>query len=402
MFQSDKTLERQLFAFTHRDLVADDSDVWLYCDLFDQLDMLDFDSAYVSQGQAAKEPKLLLRTIFFALTHGVISGRRLQDACRNDNRYIVLSGDTRPDRRTFDRFIKRHSKAIDSLFVQIVRLAQEIGLVTLGRVAIDGSKFKSFAAKSMRYDSMTRAMSHISDELEKLKTDLAKANSDSPSNESGHLEGEIKNQETRRNLIGAAMARIEQDNAALSIKENQKKKRLPKTSKRLHDFDSLTLGASAKFPYGYNVQAAVDDKSQIIIAADIHPNQSDQGALKPMLDQIAGNCGKQAEKILADCGYNSLENLKIVEKAGAEAIIPIESEYKNIPNQPCEQIFKGEGDREYFCLAGKNLPLASREKSGRLSFKKPSGFCEGCEYANQCTLKKTSLLVFGTIRTGTF
>ena len=103
MFQTDRTIERQLFAFTHRDLVSEDSDVWLYMDLFDDLDLSDFDSSYCAQGQAAKEPKLMLRTLFYALTHGIISGRKLQEVCRNDNRYVVLSGNTRPDRRTFDR-----------------------------------------------------------------------------------------------------------------------------------------------------------------------------------------------------------------------------------------------------------------------------------------------------------
>jgi transposase len=177
MFQTDLTMQPQLFAFSHRDLVADNSDVWLYIDLFDSLDLDEFDSKYVSQGQAAKEPKLILRTVFYALTHGVISGRKLQDACRNDNRFIVLSGDSRPNRRTFDRFLERHHSTFDQLFRQVVRLAQEMGLVQLGRVAIDGSKFKGSVGKHMRYDAMCRASAHIDENLKKLKADFAASNS---------------------------------------------------------------------------------------------------------------------------------------------------------------------------------------------------------------------------------
>src|SRR5437764_10305175 len=103
MFQTDRTVDRQLFAFTPRDLVAADSDAWLYIDLFYQLDIEAFDCDYVSQGQAAKDPRLMLRTIFYGLTHGMVSGRKLAEACRNDNRYVVLSGDTRPDCRTLHR-----------------------------------------------------------------------------------------------------------------------------------------------------------------------------------------------------------------------------------------------------------------------------------------------------------
>ena len=223
MFQTDKTLDRQLFAFTHRDLVAEDSDVWLYCDLFESLDLLDFDSSYSSSGQAAKEPKLILRTIFYALTHGIISGRKLQDACRNDNRFIVLSGDTSPDRRTFDRFVVRNEKNLDKLFVEIVRLAQEMGLVSLGRVAIDGCKFRSFAAKNMKHENMSKALEHIAKSIELLKKDLSKANSQCESDQEIRLEGEIKDEIKRRNLITAAKERIERDIASLSVKENKKK-----------------------------------------------------------------------------------------------------------------------------------------------------------------------------------
>jgi len=60
-------------------LIDKDSDVWLYVDLFDQLDLLDFDTSYCFQGQEAKEPKLMLRTIFYALTHSINSGRKLAE-----------------------------------------------------------------------------------------------------------------------------------------------------------------------------------------------------------------------------------------------------------------------------------------------------------------------------------
>lgn len=80
MFQTDLTIQPQLFGFSPRDMVADDSDVWLYVDLFDALDLEEFDYAYSCQGQAAKDPKLMLRTIFYGLAHGNVSGRALATA----------------------------------------------------------------------------------------------------------------------------------------------------------------------------------------------------------------------------------------------------------------------------------------------------------------------------------
>ena len=306
MFQTDSTLQPQLFAFTPRDLVSENSDVWLYCDLFDSLNLRDFDLSYSRQGQSPKEPKLMLRTIFYALTHGVIGGRRLQDACRNDNRFIVLSGDTRPDRRTFDRFIVRHRKAIDGLFVQVVRLAKEMGMVSLGRVAVDGSKFRSPTGKTMKYNKMERACFHIRENLDRLSEDLSRAEKDD--DEVDALHSEISTQEQRLALIEQAKARIEENNESLAKKASQKKLRLEKASIKLHDQDALRLGPSGKSPYGFNVQAAVDEKHQIIVGAEVHDNASDQTALQAMLDTIEAVCEDRPASLLADACYNSLSS----------------------------------------------------------------------------------------------
>jgi len=137
LFQTDNTLQPQLFAFSIRDLVPADSDIWLYIDLFDELDLEEFDWDYSSQGQHAKDPKLMLRTIFYGLTHRVSSGRRLAVACAHDVRFLVLSGEQYPDARTFHRFIRRHEERMPELFAQVVRLAMKMGLANLGRIAIE-------------------------------------------------------------------------------------------------------------------------------------------------------------------------------------------------------------------------------------------------------------------------
>lgn len=387
MFQTDTTTQRQLFAFTHRDLVAEDSDVWLYIDLFESLDLEDFDAKYVSQGQSAKEPKLILRTLFYALTHGVISGRKLQDACRNDNRYTVLSGDTRPDRRTFDRFLKRHQETFDLLFKQVVRLAQEIGLVKLGRVAIDGSKFKGVVGKAMRYDAMCRAMDNISENLDKLRADLVKSNSEEANADDSILQGDIQKVEHRREIIRAAKARVERESEDQAVRPSRKQTRLEKSFTPLYEEDAMSLGMSAKFPFGYNAQAAVDDVSQIVVAAELHANQSDQGALAMMLDAVADSCGRVPEKTLADSGYSSLKNLEIVAERNSQAIIAAGREYADVGEHQAEQVRKGSGDRDYYCLADKKLDLACRSSSGHLSFLMTQDFCNECPFSDRCHIK---------------
>ena len=77
MFRKDKSTSNRMFSFSVRDYLTDDLDVHLYLDLFDSLDLDDFVIDDSSQGEAAIHPALMLRSIFYDLTHGVVSGRKL-------------------------------------------------------------------------------------------------------------------------------------------------------------------------------------------------------------------------------------------------------------------------------------------------------------------------------------
>jgi hypothetical protein len=149
----------------------------------------------------------------------------------------------------------------------------------------------------------------------------------------------------------------------------------------------MSLGMSAKFPFGYNAQAAVDDVSQIVVAAELHANQSDQGALPIMLDAVAETCGALPAKTLADCGYNSLKNLDVLAQRNTEAIIAMDREYADASAHQAEQVRKGQGEREYYCLADKRLDLASRNSNGYLTFRMSESFCDGCVFSDRCQLK---------------
>jgi transposase len=101
-----------MFAFSVRELLPDDSEVFLYRDLFEALDLQEFTMDYCAQGEHAVHSELMLRTIIYGLTHGVVSGRKLAMSCKFDARFLVLSCEQMPDARTFHRFIDRHEKHI--------------------------------------------------------------------------------------------------------------------------------------------------------------------------------------------------------------------------------------------------------------------------------------------------
>ena len=381
MFQQDLSAHPQLFAFSYRDLVPEDSDVWLYVDLFSQLDLSEFSEDYSSQGGEAKAPEMMLRTIFYGLTHGIVSGNKLSDLCRYDNRFILLSGCRTTDPRTFHRFLVRHETRLKQLFTEIVRLAQKMGLVKLGRVAIDGSKFKATTSKhkAMSYGRMVKAIEQLNKELSELKKSLSEANKKEATNLSETLPEEIRRREKRLQKIQKAKVALEREKG-VALKE--------KDQKSFNDHDALPLGGKGKeFKYGYNCQAVVDSENQIIVAAELHDNQNDAGAIGKLLDTMEENCKGKAEKALADSGYGSFDDIQSVESRQTEAFIALgKGEFSGEENY-ADQLKAGEKENEFSCPAEKLLPVKTKHRDGMTSLYLPDDFCAGCHFSEKCKVK---------------
>lgn len=380
-FLPDHSSQNSLFGFSIRDLVPDDCDVWLYIDLFDSLDLEDFDSDYSSQGGAAIPPTLLLRTIFYGLTHGIASGRKLAEYCRHDTRFLVLSGELRPTGRSFQKFIVRHEKRFAGLFSSVVRMAQEMDLVKLGRVSIDGSRFKANTSKhkAMSHQRMTKALEQIDEELKKLRASLHQENSEYLTEMDDTLPEEIERREER-------LARIEAAREALEAQKGDKIK--PKDQKSFNDHDALPMGGKGKgFEYGYNLQAAVDDKNQIIVGATIHDNQSDAGSAKALLDDVRENCDRCAEAVLADSGYCNDSDLQAIENHGAESFVSTGKGESSTTKPAADELVPGAEPHQFQCISGKTLPVKTRHSDGSTSLKFDGRFCNGCPVKDFCKLK---------------
>jgi transposase len=385
LFRLDLTEQPQMFAFTVRDLVAQDSDLWLYVDLFDRLDLSAFYGDYVSKGQPAIDPNLMVRTIFYGLAHGVVSGRKLAESCRSDVRYIVLSGEQRPDFRTFHRFVERHHERLETLFVQVVRLAQQMGLVSLGRIAIDGSRIKGNTSrhKAMSYRRMQQAIETVKSELAALRSKLAQENMATASDAKDSLPAEIARRESRLKKIEAAKLALEQEAKGEAVN--------PHAQKSFNDLEAMPMAkVGHEFKYGYNAQAVVDEQSQIIIAAELHDNPQDSRALPTMLDKVEENCEKSAPDVLADSGYLSDANLEAVESKGSTPYIAAGRGEILTELTVFEQVVATENLHEYLCPNGKILPVSARKQDGRTVLRLNNTFCDGCPLQNSCQLFKKS------------
>lgn len=382
-FLYDRTHERQLFGFSVRDLLPEDSDVWLYRDLFKEICFEEFDWKYSNEGQHPIDPRVMARTIFYGLTHGVTSNRKLETACRNDLRFLTLSGELRPSRRSFDRFVIRHAELMKKLFTDTIKLAQKMNLVRLGNVAIDGTKLKAKTKNSaMTHENMVKAIAHIEKALEGLAQD-AESSSEKDSSDD-RISKDIADNEKRLKLIKNAKAQIEKENAD---KSKRRQANIGKSKKSLNDIDALSIdGKNREFCFGYNCQAAVDDQSQIILAADLHDKASDTEALPSILDQVQENTGSAPENVLCDNGFFSASNILETESRGSNPVIATGCEYDQAKEVTASEQLSYTGfGLTYTCMAGKNLK-GSRSKMGSTILCIPKNHCVECPYSSQCKL----------------
>lgn len=381
MFKSDRTIEKQLFAYTPRDMIPDDSDVWLYIDLFDSLELDNFYSRYSNQGQDSVDCRLMLRTLFYGLTHGISSGRKLAGACQYDNRYMVLSGGYSPHFRTFHRFFDRHEKDIEVLFVTIVKLAKEMKLVSLGRIAIDGSRIKANASRKgmLRYNKFDDATSAIREQINALKEQLAVENH-KKENDVDTLEKEVALRERRLERIKAAKERLD--------KEYKDEKRKNDTRVALNDIDARFMGkdgAAGNYSIGYNCQASVDSDHQIIVAAEIHDSPQDATAFTAVIAKTVENVGFSPKQVLVDKGYCTSENLVAANAYCEELFIGMTNRKGDVATIRSEHILEGENG-SYVCMAGKSLRIGKAGRENFVMLMADEIRCVDCPLASTCLL----------------
>lgn len=308
-------------------------------DVVDSLDLSAWESDYETDtgaGAPPFPPRMMLKVLIYGYANGVFSSRKLAKRCLEDVAFRFLSAQLEPDFRSIIKFRKRHITRFAALFIEVVHLAQESGLVKLGRLAIDGSKIKANASKhkAMSYGRMCEEEQKLKAEIQEIMKQ-AEAVDAAEDAEHGEADGyslpeQVSYREQRLATIQAARQRLEErarqraaqehqrrDEEALERKAQGEKPKSyrkepdavpkPKEQENFTDPDSRIMrdGATKGFIQAYNAQIAVDADHQIIVATDLDNQASDQGHLVPVLEQVKENTGDYPNQALADAGYKS-------------------------------------------------------------------------------------------------
>jgi transposase len=333
--------------------------------LVDVVDALDLSAIHASydekdgRGQAAYAPAMMVRVLLYGYCTGTYSSRKIQAKTYEDVAFRYLAADEHPDHSTLAEFRKRHLEALAALFTQGLQLCQKAGLVKLGHVAIDGTKIPANASKhkAMSYERMGETEKKLKEEVEALlqRANAVDADEDEKygKGQSGdELPAELARRESRLAKIRAAKAELEAEarqkaeekKAAAEAKIAERREQEARTGKKaggrdpqapdpdeakpdpkaqrsFTDAESRIMPSGSQkgsFLQGYNAQAAVDGEAQVIVAADVTQQTTDNDQLQPMLEQVEENVGARPQAASADSGYWNPEQVEKVQARGID------------------------------------------------------------------------------------
>lgn len=299
------------------------------------------------RGRPAFHPTMMVALLLYAYSTGVYSSRKIARACETRVDFMAVTALEKPDFRTIAVFRKTHLEALAALFQQVLKLCQKAGLVKLGHVALDGSKFRANASKhkAMSYGRMCKVEPELAAEVEKW-FGAADSQDETEDTEYGvdrrgdELPEWVKNKEARLEKIRAAKAELEAEakeqasrqkeeeasTAKKSGREPRKPKQPPevpkdKAQKNFTDPESRIMKTHDGFQQCYNAQIAVDSDHQIIVAQHVTNCGTDSQQLVPLVRGIKENVGRQAREVSADSGYCSEENLKELSRRGIRGYV---------------------------------------------------------------------------------
>jgi transposase len=284
-----------------------------------------FESKYKNDktGATAFNPSILLKIVLLAYSRGITSSRKIEELCNENIVFIAISADSHPDHSTIAAFISSMEKEIASIFINILMMCEEMGLIGGTMFAIDGCKLPSNASKEWsgtkadflkKKEKIEKTVKYLMIQHQEKDKEEIKKSDDDDSNK------RIKNLKNK----------IEKITKWINENEDKKGTRGSIIKSNITDNESAKMPSSHGVIQGYNGIAIADKKHQVIVNAEAYGEGSEQRLLKEVLNSTEENLkaiGKDEDylkegKLIADSGYHSKENIHMIYEKGLDAYIP--------------------------------------------------------------------------------
>lgn len=332
-----------------RDWLPEGHLAFFISDTVDNLDLSAFYEPYAGDGRRNSpfEPLMMVKILLYGYATGTFSSRKLAKKLYEDVAFRFLAGENFPAHRTIAEFRQRHLAAFRELFVQVVRLAKEVGLVKLGTVAIDGTKVKASASKhkAMSYGRMQKEEERLRAEIEELTSRASQVDVEEDAlygaeNSEEDIPEELKRRDQRLKKINEAQERLkirqaEEDRQAGRSPEKKSRAKRPfgepeeKKQDNFTDPQSRIMKTSSGFDQCYNGQLAVDAENRLIVAAEVTQSAADVEQLLPIVEKCCETTQGVPLEVLADAGYRSEDNLQKLESKQIDGYVSLGREGKS-------------------------------------------------------------------------
>jgi transposase len=270
----------------------------------ERFDLRQLVEAYGAEGRLAYPPAMMLKVWLYAFALRVTSTRRLERRIREDLAFRYLAGGLAPDHKTLSEFLRRHRRAINDVFTQVVQMARHGGMGKLGHVAIDSTRVRANASRRSVVAGETEPRQQWAQDRRLVRAFQQKAAQQDPEEDGG-----------------VRLSRQQQEALAQPTVPALPKKKKGRRQRSTTDPDSRFLRTAEGWTLGYTADLAVSD-DHLIVAARVTQNAADNGSLIPMVDEVERRCGAPPEKVTGDAGFFSGAALHEMKRRGVDLYVP--------------------------------------------------------------------------------
>jgi transposase len=390
-----------------------------------KLDLSVFEGRYQNDetGATAINPKILLKVILFAYSRGMISSRQIERACGENILFMALSCGYRPDHSTIAHFVSSMQKEIEVIFSNILLVCAELDLLGGTHFSLDGVKLPSNASKewSGTFKELKRKRDKLKDKLHQVMAE--------------HIQADIQakpESERRQKQVRRLQHQVERLNQFLQEQKPKKGRSGKETQSNVTDNQSAKMPTSHGVIQGYNAQALVDSKHQIILAAETFSSQDHENLAPIMAGAKKNICaiGKEesyfrGKQLTADSNYHSNDSLALCKAEGLDAYIPDiefrkrderfaqQKRFKNGIHPRQRQAARSStftaadfsfnaANQTYTCPQGKELTCHARNQRNRYRlydiYHARQEDCAGCQLKSRCLSKPNTSRRYLSIR----
>jgi transposase len=298
-------------------------------------------------GQRPYDPRMLLKIWLYGFSVNVRTTRKLEQRIREDLGFRYLAGGATPDHKTLSEFHRRHRAAITAMFTEVLLFLRRAGMARLGTVAIDSARVKGSASpdRLLRRDQLER-------ELRKKVQRWQQELDDDPDRDPGTRVGPEQITQLRERLQ--------------YLRESGEEK-LSTT-----DPDARFLRERGRFVLGYTGEIAVSE-DHFIVAQRVTQNKTDNQTLVPLVEEVERQCAERPQRVLADCGFFSNQNLREMAERGIEAYVPDSNLARELNTG---KMARGVGRMQVSDPHLRRLRQRLRTARGRAWYKKRQGMVE--------------------------